>query len=129
MGSENLRSIEDLTIRGRWDGGTKFFTNECLECEWYVPLSDGEVCFVGKAWKELTKEKVLNTCAAKKRAEEEQEVMEASKKQLIVYTPVWEDFFDGTIEELVELGFRPRLGPEDCEKTPGFAVEQESLVF
>jgi hypothetical protein len=66
VSKEVLNSIKDLPIRSRWDGDTKYYTDECSGCDGYKKLSNGEVCFYGAAWKQLTKEKVLKTCSLKK---------------------------------------------------------------
>lgn len=109
MSKEVSRSISDLPIKNRWDGGVKYYTNECPRCDSYEELSDGEVCFGGVAWKQLTREKVQNACSLKRRVSGEKGAASVPKHPVIVYTPLFRDFVDGTLDWLELMGFRATL--------------------
>ena len=125
MSKEMPNSICDLPKSNKWSGDTKYYTNECLVCDGYAEFSDGEVCFYGKAWKLLTKEKVLKTCSFKKKVDKERKVALTPKPPTIVYTPSFSDFYDGTLELLTSLGFKQVLvRREDIQDTPpGFSIK------
>lgn len=116
------RSTQDIRVNGRWDGKTKYFINECVGCDWHEQLTDGEVCFVGNAWKLLSHEKVLQTCGVRARLGQE-DVVEQESGNILVYTPEWGDFFDGTVEVLREMGFSPRIVQKNSSLNPGFSLE------
>jgi|GEM_PF-6310789 len=92
-GKEKFSSIDELPLFSRWDGKSKYFTEECEKCEHYKPFSDGEACFVGVAWKRLDRTKTLKSCSSKKSIEAKK-VEKAPEETVAVYTPSWIDFID-----------------------------------
>jgi hypothetical protein len=119
-----VTGINDLPFNNKYDGLTKFYTNECPGCEGYLQLPDGEVCLLGRAWKRLSREgKILNTCTLLKKVEKKREIENAPKLPVIIYTPNFLDFIGDTEEWLISMGFTTRYVKSGEEHPPGFSIE------
>jgi len=63
----------------QWDGGSKYLTIDCPQCDWYREIKGMKLCGWGEAFKYLVKRKSPRKCEVKNR---EQKSFEPSTKYL-----------------------------------------------